>query len=103
MAREKRRGEKVDPVIPQLVKWMTICLTAVSVAVSVGCSNSTQAAKAPPPPVVEVAQVEQKDVPIYSEWIGTLDGLVNADIRAQVSGYLLGKNYTEGLFVRKGQ
>jgi len=50
-----------------------------------------------------VVDVEQKDVPIESEWIGTLDGMVNAEIRAQVSGYLLSKNYTEGSFVRKGQ
>jgi membrane fusion protein (multidrug efflux system) len=50
-----------------------------------------------------VVQVEQKDVPIQSEWIGTLDGNVNAEIKAQVTGYLLSKNYTEGSFVRKGQ
>jgi RND family efflux transporter MFP subunit len=55
------------------------------------------------PPEVEVVQVEQKDVPIYVEWIGTLDGLVNADVRAQVSGYLLRQNYMEGAFVKKGQ
>jgi membrane fusion protein (multidrug efflux system) len=48
-------------------------------------------------------QVEQKDVPIYSEWIGTLDGLVNADVRAQVTGYLLRQGYQEGAFVTKGQ
>jgi membrane fusion protein (multidrug efflux system) len=50
-----------------------------------------------------VVEVQQKDVPIYGEWIGTLDGLVNADIKAQVSGYLLKQNYTEGSFVTKGQ
>jgi membrane fusion protein (multidrug efflux system) len=50
-----------------------------------------------------VVEVQQKDVPIYGEWIGTLDGLVNADIKAQVSGYLLKQGYTEGSFVRKGQ
>src|SRR5258708_4902001 len=82
---------------------MTICLVVVLAAVSVGCSSSTQAARAPEPPVVEVVQVEQRDVPIYSEWIGTLDGLVNADIKAQVSGYLLKQAYTEGSFVQKGQ
>ena len=54
-------------------------------------------------PDVEVAQVEQKDVPIYGEWIGTLDGLVNADVRAQVTGYLLKQGYQEGAFVRQGQ
>ncbi|HEY6330379.1 MAG TPA: efflux RND transporter periplasmic adaptor subunit [Blastocatellia bacterium] len=54
------------------------------------------------PPEVVVVQVEQKDVPIYGEWIGTLDGLVNADVRAQVSGYLLQQGYQEGAFVKKG-
>jgi len=53
--------------------------------------------------VVEVAEVVQKDVPIYKEWIGTLDGLVNADIKAEVSGYLIEQAYTEGTFVNKGQ
>ena len=47
--------------------------------------------------------VVQKDVPIYGEWIGTLTGQVNADIRAQVTGYLLTRNYQEGSYVRKGQ
>src|SRR5882724_7215182 len=63
----------------------------------------TNAASAPPPPDVEVAVVEQKDIPIEREWIGTLDGMVNAVIKAQVTGYLLTQNYTEGSFVRKGQ
>jgi RND family efflux transporter MFP subunit len=54
-------------------------------------------------PVVEVVPVEQRNVPIYSEWIGTLDGLTDADVRAQVSGYLLKQGYQEGAFVRKGQ
>ncbi|HEY2548687.1 MAG TPA: efflux RND transporter periplasmic adaptor subunit [Candidatus Acidoferrum sp.] len=54
-------------------------------------------------PVVEVVQVEQKDVPIYGEWIGTLDGLTNAAVVAQVSGYLLKQGYQEGAFVRKGE
>ena len=55
------------------------------------------------PPVVEVIQAERKDVPIYGEWIGTLDGLVNADVRAQVTGYLLKQGYQEGSFVEKGK
>jgi membrane fusion protein (multidrug efflux system) len=53
-------------------------------------------AKAPPSPMVEVATVTQADVPIFHEWIGVLDGLVNAQIRAQVSGYLLTQHYREG-------
>src|SRR6266853_1469757 len=52
---------------------------------------------------VEVVQIEQKDVPIFGEWIGTLDGFTNADVRAQVTGYLQRQGYQEGAFVRKGQ
>ena len=55
------------------------------------------------PPDVLVAQVEQKDVAIYNEWIGTLAGQVNANVQAQVTGYLLRRDYQEGSFVRKGQ
>ena len=54
-------------------------------------------------PDVQVLQVQQEDVPIYAEWIGTLDGLVNADVRAQVTGYLLKQGYEEGRFVKQGQ
>jgi RND family efflux transporter MFP subunit len=54
-------------------------------------------------PDVQVLQVQQEDVPIYGEWIGTLDGLVNADVRAQVTGYLLKQGYEEGRFVKQGQ
>jgi len=60
--------------------------------------------QAPPPPPVEVlvVPVVQKDVPIVGEWIGTLDGSVNADIRPKIEGYLLGQYYKEGQFVRRG-
>jgi RND family efflux transporter MFP subunit len=68
-----------------------------------GCTNSTSAAQAPPAPQVEVVPAVTRDVPIYREWIGTLDGMVNAAIKAQVTGYLLKQSYTEGSFVRKGQ
>jgi multidrug efflux pump subunit AcrA (membrane-fusion protein) len=63
----------------------------------------TKHAAQPAPPVVEVAAVEQRDVPIYGEWIGTLAGQVNATIRAQITGYLLTRNYTEGSYVTKGR
>jgi RND family efflux transporter MFP subunit len=77
-------------------------IVAVIIAVVVS-RTSKQVQTAPKPLQVDVVQVQQQDVPIYSEWIGTTDGMVNADIRAQVSGYLLSKTYTEGAFVRKGQ
>jgi RND family efflux transporter MFP subunit len=50
-----------------------------------------------------VATVEQRDVPVYKEWVATLDGYVNAEIRPQVSGYIIKQNYTEGSLVHKGQ
>jgi membrane fusion protein (multidrug efflux system) len=51
---------------------------------------------------VEVVTVVQKDVPITREWVATLDGFVNAQIRAQVSGILLKQTYVNGAFVKKG-
>ena len=53
------------------------------------------------PPAVEVVQVVQKDVPITRDWVATLDGFVNAQIRAQVNGLLLKQNYANGSYVRK--
>ncbi len=67
-----------------------------------GC-QSQNAAAPPPPAEVEVASVLQKDVPIYGEWVATLDGYVNAQIQPQVSGYIVQQSYKEGSFVRKGQ
>jgi membrane fusion protein (multidrug efflux system) len=80
-----------------------IVLIAVVLVFVFSRVKSKGAAQAAAPIEVEVAQVEQKDVPIYTEWIGTLDGIVNAEIKSQVTGYLLSKNYTEGSFVKKGQ
>ena len=81
--------------------WPVVVISATLLAAS--CTRTTSAAAPPHSPEVEVIAVEQRDVPMYHEWIGTLDGLVNAAIKAQVSGYLLSQNYTEGSFVRKGQ
>src|SRR5437867_1426470 len=83
---------------------VAICLIVVVLFVVLSRSKTKGTAQAAAPlPEVAVAEVAQKDVPIYSEWIGTLDGMVNAEIKAQVTGYLMSKNYTEGSFVRKGQ
>ncbi len=71
-------------------------------AIFLGCQDQ-KAASAPPPPEVEVVRVAQRDVPIYGEWVATLDGYVNAQIQPQVSGYLIKQSYKEGSFVRKGQ
>jgi membrane fusion protein (multidrug efflux system) len=66
-------------------------------------AKTTAASVMPPAADVEVATVQQRDIPIEREWIGTLDGMVNAAIKAQVTGYLLSQKYSEGSFVRKGQ
>jgi len=67
------------------------------------CGGSQADTPAPKPLQVEVAKVIQQDVPIYSEWITTLDGFVNAQIAPQVSGYLIKQDYQEGAVVHKGQ
>jgi membrane fusion protein (multidrug efflux system) len=67
----------------------------------IGCQKAQQPASTPPD--VEVVEVLQKDVPIWKEWIGTLDGLWNAQIRPQVTGYLLRQTYKDGAFVKKDQ
>ncbi|HEY1760940.1 MAG TPA: efflux RND transporter periplasmic adaptor subunit [Bryobacteraceae bacterium] len=71
--------------------------------VAVACGHATQVAAASKPLEVLVADVQQKNVPLYREWIGTVDGSVNAEIKAQVAGYLVKQDYTEGSFVRQGQ
>jgi RND family efflux transporter MFP subunit len=86
-----------------LIAGLAGSLIIVAVFISLAGSKSKAPPPAPPPPEVELVKVEQRDVPIYSEWIGTLDGMVNAEVKAQVSGYLLSKSYTEGSFVKKGQ
>ncbi|HEY1251436.1 MAG TPA: efflux RND transporter periplasmic adaptor subunit [Thermoanaerobaculia bacterium] len=72
-----------------------------SVAGLGGCKKKEEAPP-PPPPTVEVATVSQKDVPVYGEWIGTLEGYVNAEIRPQIEGYLLRQVYREGNLVQAG-
>jgi len=52
---------------------------------------------------VQVAHPIQRDVPVHNEWVATLDGYVNAEIRPQVSGYIVRQDYKEGSVVRKGQ
>ena len=79
--------------------WQLIATTILLSFFGCGKSEQPQAR----PPEVEVVQVEQKDVPIPNEWVGTLDGLVNAQIRPQVTGYLLRQNYKDGSFVKKGE
>jgi RND family efflux transporter MFP subunit len=71
-----------------------------------GCGSDAQKnsqAGAPPPPTVQVATVQQKDVALSSEWIATMDGFVNSQIQPHVTGYLIKQNYREGSVVHKGE
>src|ERR1700676_5016321 len=86
-----------------LVIATVLCLIVIALIVGALRPKHASGAGTTAPPDVMVAQVEQKDVPIYGEWIGTLAGQVNANVQAQVTGYLLRRDYQEGSFVRKGQ
>src|SRR5271157_4166618 len=79
-----------------------LCLVVIALVIGAIRPKGTGASPAAPSDVM-VVQVEQEDVPIYGEWIGTLDGFSNADVRAQVTGYLRRQAYQEGAFVKKGQ
>ncbi|MBS3954181.1 MAG: efflux RND transporter periplasmic adaptor subunit [Methylomicrobium sp.] len=85
--------KKWDPIRP---------LALILVFMTIACEKEKQI-QAPPPPVVEVTEVQQRDVPVYQEWVGSLDGMVNAQILAQISGYLIKQHYQEGQLVKKGQ
>jgi RND family efflux transporter MFP subunit len=79
--------------LPALLSGCVLILTACG------------AGKAAPPaakPTVEVATVIERDTPIYSDWVATLDGYVNAAIQPRVSGYIVKQNYSEGSMVRAG-
>lgn len=75
-------------------------LPALAALVWVGCGR--KAAPPPTPPEVLVTEVRQEDVPIYDDFVGTLDGSVNASIQARVQGYLTSQNYQEGRPVKTG-
>jgi membrane fusion protein (multidrug efflux system) len=83
------------------VAAVIVVVAIVSIIVIRG--KSVAAATPPPPPEVQIAAVVQRDVPVQHEWVGTLNGLVNAAINAEVTGYLLRQDYVEGSFVHKGQ
>ncbi|HUK86672.1 MAG TPA: efflux RND transporter periplasmic adaptor subunit [Terriglobales bacterium] len=80
--------------------WAGLVMTGSALLFLLACGEKK--AEAPAPPEVEVISVAQRDVPLYSEWVATLDGYVNAQIQPQVTGYLTKRNYSEGTLVRKG-
>lgn len=91
---------------PGLSHRAAVTLTAaflLAAGLSLGGCRKEQTSAAPPVPVVETMAVVQKDMPVKKEWVGVLDGFVNATIRPQVTGYLIHQHYREGEVVRKGQ
>jgi len=86
---------------PMPVHTLFVILIFSSVSL-IGCGHSQAVMQLPKPEVV-VSPPVQEDVPVHNEWVATLDGYVNAEIRPQVSGYLISQHYKEGSCVRKGQ
>ena len=76
-------------------------LAVLAMVIGAGCKTTEP--PAPPPPEVLVSEVVQKDVPIYTEWVGTTVGFVNAQVMPQVQGYLLKQDYRDGTYVKAGQ
>lgn len=81
------------------MKRLVLAILAAALATA-ACKKEER--PTPPPPEVQVTEVVERDEPIYSEWIGTLDGFVNAEIRPKIEGYLLKQAYREGAYVRQG-
>ena len=82
-----------------------VLLSSTLLAGAAGCRNENAAAAPadPPPPAVTFVALTPEQVAVTGEWIATLDGNVNAQIRPQVSGYLIRRAYQEGAFVRKSE
>jgi membrane fusion protein, multidrug efflux system len=83
-----------------MTRYLLLC--CVLAVFLTACSKSGTEAPSFGPPEVLVTDVIQRDVPLVKEWIGSLDGSVNADIRTRVSGYLISQNYKEGTLVHQG-
>src|SRR5262249_5582237 len=79
-----------------------VLLAVVLTSTLAGRNRKSGAAAGPPPPVVKVVSVTEQDVPISVEYVGTLVGYINAQIRARVSGHLMSQNYKEGSPVKAG-
>ena len=88
----------------RLAPLVVFCAFSLTCALLLnGCTSGASAPSPPPAPTVEFVSVIQQDVPIYSEWVATLDGYVNAQIQPRVAGYIIRQNYKEGSVVRKGE
>jgi membrane fusion protein (multidrug efflux system) len=92
-----------SPTLPGFRHLRGAALGAAALALIAAAGCEKQKPPPPPVPVVQIVEAVQRDVPIYMEWVGALDGNINAVIRPQVTGYLIRQNYREGDLVQKGQ
>src|SRR5262247_1900799 len=93
--------KRFELILRRSPRFLPILVACFLLAFGVACSKTE--APPPPPPEVQVAEVVQKDVPIYVELVGSTLGSEDVEIRARVEGYLVAIDFTEGSFVRKGQ
>src|SRR6266550_4028642 len=82
-------------------KFTVLIIVLISLSLSLGCSRKA-AQVAPNAPEVLVTTVMPQDVPRVLERVATLDGFINANINAQVQGYIVSRDYQEGSVVKKG-
>src|SRR3954454_4639020 len=90
-------------MVSQRLSYPAALATLATLCWSAGCQGGDQKAAAPPPPTVLFTTVVRKDVPLFVESISTLDGYINADIRARVRGYLKSQDYKDGSAVKTNQ
>jgi RND family efflux transporter MFP subunit len=89
--------------MPRVILRVSAAAVVAALALAAVACKRTAPPPAPPTPEVVVTEVIQRDVPLYSEWVGTTEGFVNADIYPKISGYLLKQNYKDGDDVKVGQ
>src|SRR2546426_8821917 len=94
---DERRSRMID-----LRGLLVVSLIGLVVITAAGCGDASRATATPPLPVVKVEPVVERDVPISVEYVGTLVGSINAQIRARVAGHLMSQNYSEGSPVKAG-
>jgi len=100
----RESGPAVNQIFPTTSVPRALGVLVICAGLLAGCEKKEAAPTGPPPAMpVTVVKVEQTDVPITGEWVGTMDGYVNAQIQPQAAGYLISQNYREGSQVAKDQ
>lgn len=101
--RAQARNLQMNSYAAVKVKYFALMVVSAAAITLAGCGGKQQLHAAPAPLPVGVVTVQQQNVPIYGEWVASLEGYVNANIQPQVSGYLIRQTYREGSLVHKDQ